>query len=174
MEWYKTIGGPDRDQAYCIEQTSDSGFIILGSTFSYGNGNRDIYLIKTDENGDTLFTKTYGGFNTDNAYSIKQTSDGGYIFVGETISFDQGQNFYDVYLIKTDQGGDTIWTKRYGGGGWLWDVGKSIDITIDGSFIITGLTESYGGLNGNVLVMKISSSGNPIWIQTYGGRSALE
>lgn len=167
MEWYKTIGGLERDQAYCIEQTSDNGFIIIGSTFSFGNGGRDIYLIKTNENGDTSFTKTYGGFNTDNAYSIKQTSDGGYILVGETISFDQGQNYYDVYLIKTDEVGDTLWTKRYGGE--QWEVGRSIDLTDDGGYIITGHTESYGGSTGNVLVMKTDCSGDTLWTQTFGG-----
>ena len=168
MEWYKTIGGPDRDQAYCIEQTSDSGFIILGSTFSYGNGYRDIYLIKTDENGETLFTKTYGGSNTDNAYSVKQTNDGGYIIAGETISFDQGQ-FYNIYLVKTDSVGDTLWTKRYGGEGSTWEVAKSIVQTNDGDYMITGLTESLGGPNGNVLVMKVSATGDLLWMQAYGG-----
>jgi len=164
-EWIKTIGGPTSDQAYCIEQTFDNGFVILGSTFS--NGNRDIYLIKTNENGDTLFTKTYGGNNTDNAYSVKQTSDGGYIMVGETISFNSGENYYDMYLIKTDEIGDTLWTKRYGGEGW--DVGKSIDLTDDGGYIITGHTESYGKSYGNVLVMKTDYLGDEIWTQTYGG-----
>jgi hypothetical protein len=165
--WTKTMGGSNREQAYCIEQTSDSGFIIIGSTISFGNGAKDIYLIKTNNNGDTLFTKTFGGFNTDIGYSVKQTSDGGYIIVGETISFNSGENYYDVYLIKTDEIGDTLWTKRYGGE--QWEVGKSIDLTNDGGFIITGYTESYGRSFGNVLVIKTNSSGDTIWTQTFGG-----
>jgi hypothetical protein len=169
MQWYKRIGGPDRDQAYCIEQTSDNGFIIVGSTFSYGYGYRDIYLIKTNENGDTLFTKTYGGYNTDNAYSVKQTSDGGFIIIGETISFNSGQHYYDVYLIKTNAGGDTLWTKRYGGEDWTLEVGRSIVQTNDGDYVITGLTESFGALDDNVLVMKVNSTGDLIWMQAYGG-----
>ncbi len=166
-EWFKTIGGTKRDQAYCVEQTSDSGFVIIGSTLSYGNGVSDIFLIKTDKNGDTLFTKTYGGHNTDIAYSVKQTSDDGYIVVGETISFDMGENYYDIYLIKTDETGDTLWTKRYGGK--EWEEGRSVDLTDDGGYVITGYTESYGRSFGNVLVMKTDHSGNVIWTQTYGG-----
>lgn len=166
-EWTKTIGGSDRDQSYNVEQTTDSGFIIVGSTFSFGNGIRDVYLIKTNNQGDTIFTKSYGGFNTDNGQSVKQTNEGGYIIVGTSISFNAQENHYDVYLIKTDEAGDTLWTRTYGGPDW--ESGKSIALTYDGGYIMTGYSESYGRGLGNVLVIKTDNSGDTIWTNTFGG-----
>jgi len=109
----KTFGGGSSDYAYAVQQTTDGGYILVGETWSFGAGNEDIYLIKTDANGDTLWTRTYGGTVRDEGWAVRQTTDGGYIVAGYTQSF--GAGWDNVYLIKTNSNGDTLWTKTYGG-----------------------------------------------------------
>ncbi len=163
---YYTVG--DISQGYSVQQTSDGGFIVTGAIKSFGNEYSDVYLMKTDNNGDTLWTRTYGGDIDDNGSSVQQTSDGGYIIAGMTESFG---NFYsmDVYLIKTDINGDTLWTKTYGGD--YDDRGFSVQQTADGGYIITGYTESFGnGLN-DVYLIKTNNIGDTLWTKTFGGNA---
>lgn len=102
--WTQTYGGSDRDGGYSVQQTLDGGYIIAGHTDSFGAGNSDVYLIKTDPSGDTLWTQTYGGSSGDGGQSVQQTLDGGYIITGHTDSF--GVGGFDVYLLKTDANGN--------------------------------------------------------------------
>jgi hypothetical protein len=93
-----TIGGSNSDFGFSILQATDGGYVIAGSTESFGAGDRDVWLIKTDTNGDTMWTKTIGGSSTDQAWSVEQTYDGGYIITGWTESFGAGGR--DILLIK--------------------------------------------------------------------------
>jgi hypothetical protein len=111
--WAGTYGGPDKDFAESVQETSDGGYFVAGRTESFGAGDEDVYLIKTDAQGETLWTRTYGGPNNDWCHSVQQTADGGYIATGGT-SVDAPEP-YDVYLIRTDARGDTLWTRTYGG-----------------------------------------------------------
>jgi hypothetical protein len=92
--WTRTYGGSENDRCHSIHQTTGSGYIMAGYTESFGEAKEDVYIIKTDSEGDTLWSRTFGGIESD----VKQTNDGGYIIVGNTYSFGQGKN--DVYLIK--------------------------------------------------------------------------
>jgi len=148
--WTRTYGGSDDDYGYSVEQTQDGGFIIAGNTKSYGAGGYNVYLIKTDANGDTLWTRAYGGSDDDYGYSVQQTQDGGFIIAGWTKSYGAGDK--DVYLIKTDANGDTLWTKTYGG--WNDDGGYSVQQTTDDGFIIAGETDSYGAGHWDVYLIK--------------------
>ncbi|MFZ8835347.1 MAG: hypothetical protein ACO2O5_14320, partial [Candidatus Caldipriscus sp.] len=112
----KTYGGAYNNEATSVQQTSDGGYIVAGGTNSFGAGSYDIFLIKTDANGNIIWAKTYGGTDNDWAYSVQQTSDGGYIVAGSTYSFGAGS--YDIFLIKTDANGNIIWAKTYGGTDW--------------------------------------------------------
>jgi len=105
LSFQKTYIGWSNDIGNSVQQTSDGGYIIAGNTRSFG-ASYDVYLIKTNANGDTLWAKIYGGSGSDNGNSIQQTSDGGYIIAGQTSSFGAGTD--DVYLIKTNATGDTL------------------------------------------------------------------
>ncbi|MFZ8835385.1 MAG: T9SS type A sorting domain-containing protein [Candidatus Caldipriscus sp.] len=104
VRFARTYGGTSNDMAFSVQQTSDGGYIVAGRTYSFGAGYWDIFLIKTDANGNISWAKTYGGTDGDLAFSVQQTSDGGYIVAGHTASF--GAGLWDIFLIKTDANGD--------------------------------------------------------------------
>jgi hypothetical protein len=162
----KTYGGANYDIGSSIMQTTDGGFIIVGS-YDKGTGFTDVYLIRITANGDTLWTKTYGGSGNDEGISVQQTSDGGYIIAGYTDSFGVGN--YDVYLIRTNPGGDTLWTKTYGG--INWDMGRNVKQTFDGGYIICGHSDSFGAGFSDIYLIRTDSIGNALWTKTYGGTS---
>jgi len=109
----RTYGGASDNFSGSVQQTTDGGYIIAGGTECFGAGGWDVYLIKTNSSGDTLWTRTYGATMDDDGYSVQQTTDGGYIIAGDTYSFGAGGD--DVYLIKANSSGDTLWTRTYGG-----------------------------------------------------------
>jgi len=165
--WTKTFGGEENDVGYSVQQTTDGGYIITGYTLSFGVSNfYDIYLIKTDSNGDSLWTKVFNGGSSDIGYSVEQTTDGGYIISGVTWSFGYGND--DVYLIKTDCNGDTLWTKTFGGTAYESGL-TSVQQTIDGGYIVTGSTNSFGNGVDDVFLIKTDSDGNTLWTRTFGG-----
>ena len=155
--WTKTYGGTGDDEAMSVWQNSDGGYIIAGSTESFGAGGKDVYLIRTDSIGDTLWTKTYGGIYLDIGASVQQTTDGGFIIVGYTESFSSSD---DIYLIKVNSNGDTLWTRIIGDAG-LNETGSSVQQTTDGGFIIGA---SWGASTcmtcNSAYLIKTDSNGN--------------
>jgi hypothetical protein len=162
----RAYGGPNDEIGYSVQQTTDGGYIIVGSTTSFGSGASDVYLVKTDSSGDTVWTRTYGGSNAEIGYSVQQTTDGGYIIAGNTLSFGSGGS--DVYLVKTNSSGDTLWTRTFGSPYGEW--GYSVQQTSDGGYIIAGAIY-YGMGIGDVYLVKTNSSGYTLWTKTYGGPS---
>jgi uncharacterized delta-60 repeat protein len=163
--WTRTYGGYSADNARSVQQTSDEGYILAGNTWSFGAGNDDFYLVKTNSQGDTLWTRTYGGSSWDHATSVRQTFDGGYIIAGSTQSF--GAGYDDFYLVKTDDQGDTLWTRSYGGD--LFDYAYSVQQTADGGYVVAGYSCSFGTFDYDFYLVKTNSQGDTLWTRRYGG-----
>jgi len=168
VTWQKTFGGSGKDYAYSIQQVSDGGYIVAGTTASSGAGYDDAYVLKLDASGNVIWTKTFGGSDYDRASSIQQVSDGGYIVAGETYSF--GAGCRDIYVLKLDATGNVIWQKTFGGS--YDDLAFSIQQVSDGGYIVAGETYSFGAGSWDAYVLKLDASGNVTWTKTFGGSSS--
>lgn len=166
--WSNTYGGTDTDYGYDLQQTNDGGFVVVGSTHSYGSGEADVYLLRLDFIGGVVWSRTYGGSDKDVGRSVRITSDGGFIIGGGTASF--GAGYDDVYLIRTDAAGDTIWTRTYGGVGGESAFGARP--TPDGGYVACGATGSFGLGYSSMYVVKTDSAGDTLWTTTFGGDRA--
>lgn len=147
--WAKTFGGADHDYAYDLKQTSDGGFIIGGVTSSYGTGWWNVYLIKTDTFGDTVWTRYYSADGPDIVYCVQQTVEGGYVAACEGFT----------NLIKFNESGDSIWTRNYG------IIPFTVRQTADSGYILGG-SAIVGGFAHPCLI-KTDSSGDTVWQHTY-------
>jgi hypothetical protein len=157
------------DYATSVSLTADGGYIVTGYTDGTSLGMDDIYLVRLNSSGDTLWTKVYGGTNKEYGRCVIQTADGGFAVCGETQSYGMFKN--DVFLLKTDSSGTLLWAKTYGGNDE--DYGYSLKQTADGGYIIAGKTKSFGNAAGyeDIYIIKTDASGTLQWTKTYGGTS---
>jgi len=164
ISWQKTFGGGNSDWANSIQQTKDGGYIVAGSTYSFGSGEADVYILKLNSKGELEWEKTFRGKADDEANSIQQTKDGGYIVAGSTYSF--GSGFEDVYILKLNAKGDVEWQKTFGGKGY--DGANSIQQTADGGYIVAGWTYSFGSGEHDVYILKLNAIREVEWQKTFG------
>lgn len=154
---------------YTINTTSDNNLLMVGSTSSFGAGNTDILVVKTNKDGDTLWTKIYGGASADLGFNSTQMTDGGYLICAFSTSWNGGGNS-DAYLIRTNSNGDTLWTNSFGGAD---DDGfnSAIELAQGGNIIACGFTESYGAGGNDIYIVKTNASGNMLWNKSIGAFS---
>jgi len=156
--YFKNYGGNNMDLAYSAVCTGD-GYLIVGRSDSFSNGNRDIYLVKTDLYGNLLWQKIYGGVFHDEANSIRPTTDGNFIICGYTNIY--GNYESDLYYLKIDPSGNVIWEKTFGAQS-SDEYGYCAIPAIDGGYIITGI-DSYS----SSFLLKTDSDGNCVWTKSY-------
>jgi hypothetical protein len=163
--WVRTYGGTDKDFAMGVIETTDGGLVLVGGTMGPDGETYDIYMLKTDGDGNEIWEKTYGGDAGDFATSVAQTADGGFIIGACTESFGEGS--LDVYLIRTDTRGQVLWARTYGGEEWdmPWDVHQ----TADGGYIAAGETGSFAESGLDVYLVRTDADGEPLWTSNYGG-----
>jgi hypothetical protein len=155
VQWQKTYGGADWDYTSSIQQTADGGFVVEGYSVSFGAGNWDFWVLNLDASGNVQWQKTYGGAGDDRTSSIQQTTDGGYVVAGNTVSFGAGSN--DFWVLKLDASGNVTWQKTYGSNDR--DRAYSIQQTADGGFVVAGRTTSFGAGGEDSWVLKLDANG---------------
>ncbi|MFB3764689.1 MAG: hypothetical protein ACE14P_05510 [Methanotrichaceae archaeon] len=174
-QWNRVFGGTDEDVGYFVRQTRDGGYIVTGSTGSYGIGEERLWLLKTDSSGNKEWDRTFGGFvssSGDGGWCVDETdagydeTDAGYILTGYTRSYGSGGK--DLWLIKTDPLGIEQWQKAFGGS--KDDVGMSVARALDGGYIVAGRAASFSQGDDDIWLLKVDSSGREQWNKTYGGQ----
>lgn len=163
--WKKNYGGEKWDLGHSITETLDKGFLISGETYSEGNGNNDILLLKINSNGDSIWNKSYGGTLHDAAHDITRCQDSSYLITGYTNSY--GNGAFDMYILKVNQLGDTIWTKTIGGP--LDDKAFSGIENKNHEIVLTGSTLNYNAKKQDGIIVKTDSIGNYKWERLIGG-----
>jgi hypothetical protein len=166
-EWDRTFGGTSSDFAYSVQQTTDSGYVLVGHTDSFGAGSNDAWLVKTDANGMMQWNRTFGRPKSDTAWAVRQTAEGGYVLAGYTNSF--GAGGYDFWLVKTDANGNELWNRTFGGPSG--DFAHSVQQTVDGGYILSGDTNSFGAGSYDFWLVKTDANGMMQWNRTFGGTS---
>jgi hypothetical protein len=157
-EWNRTFGGARNEVGRSVQQTTDGGYIIAGTTESIGSGSSDGWVIKTNSSGYEEWNKTIGGLNNDQFFSIKQTSGGEYIIVGQTESYGDYMYLPYVWLCKISSTGSEKWNKSIGKG-WGLDTGYSVIETSEGDFVFTGMISSFSDYNYDAFLIKTNSDG---------------
>jgi uncharacterized delta-60 repeat protein len=164
--WTKTFGKTGREEAVNITTTPDGNFMVIGQTYKISAENVDVLLLKITQNGDTVWTKSFGKTLDDRIYPIAPTQDGNFILAGNTGLVSEG---YSIFLLKITQNGDTLWTKSFRGFGGDW--ADAISPTQDGNFIVAGGRYLPGAENPGVYLLKITPNGDTIWTKSFGGTS---
>jgi hypothetical protein len=159
ITFQKTYGGSNDEYIGNVQPTNDSGYVIIGTTRSYGAGDGDIYIIKVDAHGNIQWTKTYGTLYFEAGCNIKQTKDGGYILSG-------AGDLENYILVKIDAEGNLQWNKNYG---YFVGVNYGVQLTDDGGYIIVGSTDNsvIGTGIGRTLCIKTDENGNILWCKKY-------
>jgi hypothetical protein len=168
--WTKTYGGNESDKGYMVQQTTDGGYIICGSTKS-SVPDEDIYLIKTDSLGNTQWDNVFNGNNSDEGRTVQQTTDGGYIICGIYDDYYSGGSDEKIYVLKTDSNGNMIWNNMFDGNTEGID-GVDIKQTTDNGYIISS-TIYLTLTNSDVWLIKLDSNGTQQWDNSYGDPNSI-
>ncbi|MBU1937186.1 T9SS type A sorting domain-containing protein [bacterium] len=164
--WTRAYGLGSLDLVNRVFQTEDGGFILGGSTTPSLEQNLDFYLVKTDENGDVIWERSYGGTGDEWGWGLDKTQDGGYVIAGWLL----GVDIDATWVIKTDSRGDTMWTRTYGRE--ISEGASYIQQMDDGGYIIFGTIDFYGEPWSDYYLIRTDSLGDTLWTRAYGGLSS--
>jgi hypothetical protein len=170
FEWERRYGGTECEEANAVMQTSDGGYIIVGLTYSYGMGLSDSYIIRTDEAGDTLWTKTYGGDLYEACYDVAAIDEGGFAIVSSNTS--DGPGATGVEFRKLDENGESVLVRRYGGENL--DSPRCLTRCIPSGYLIGGWTASFAQSREDMYALRVADNGDSLWMQTYGFADSSE
>ncbi|MFH1214351.1 MAG: DJ-1/PfpI family protein [Candidatus Neomarinimicrobiota bacterium] len=162
LDWSRTYGGSGTEYGFCCTAVK-GGYLVAGYTTSFGNGARDVFIVRLNEAGETVWTKTYGGPRNDVGLAVCEAPDG-YLICGSTDSYGAGEE--DVFLIRTDFDGRQKWTQTYGG--LRYEIGNSVWVTATDEIYIGGTTGTFGGRNSDFWLVKTDGNGRQIWAKNYG------
>jgi len=166
MITFENVYGTTADEyARDVIQSGDDGYIVAGRTESGANGEKDIYLMKVDSDGNELWSKNIGGSNDDFASALLISTDGGIVIAGYTES--SGAGGKDAYLVKTDASGNELWNQAYGAESD--DEVVSLAHTSDGGYVMAGYTKSFGAEKEDIYLLRVDDSGIELWSHTFGG-----
>jgi hypothetical protein len=167
--WSGNFGGPAVDECYSVRQTSDGGYVLVGRSNSYGAGNFDGWMVKTDETGAEVWSKTFGDTYIDETYMVRELSAGGYIIAGMSTQFGWAG---EGWLIKTDASGNIVWSKGFhpseGSSSVAWDYLYDVVEMPDGGFVAAG-TATDNEMSTQGWIMRVDADGTMLWDHTYGG-----
>lgn len=161
VTWRRSYGGYDSDRAACVRQTVDGGYILAGSTGSFGHGSGDMYAIRLDDLGDPLWSRTFGGVGVDIGVSCRELSDG-FVFAGTTTTGEHGG--YDLFLVRTDADGGVLWQRSYGSASW--DLCNAMEVLTDG-FVLAGISYGFDTPLGAAYVVRTDLLGDTIWTRQF-------
>lgn len=171
VQWEKDFNGSSintTDFGNDVFQTSDGGYILVGQTYSNSTDASQVFLVKTDANGNQTNRMYFGGTGYESGSAVLQTSDGGYIIAGVSSS-STGNGAWDMYLLKTYPDLTLEWESLFGGAGN--DIAKSVDLTADGGYVLVGDTESTGDGVPDIFFIKTDSKGKKLIERTFGNES---
>lgn len=163
--WTRKYGGNNEERAFDVALCPDNGYILTGFTKSSGAGGKDLYIVRTDENGQQRWEKTYGYETDEEGYSIVTSTDGGYFIAGKLYRYDGSG---DLWFMKLNAQGDSLWTKRYGGN--RRDEVGEVHRTADGGYIFAG-TRGHSlslGYITNIYVIRFDAAGDTLWTREIG------
>ena len=185
IEWQKCYGGISYEQANAVELTDDGGFILAGWSQSFeglvadNHGVNDYWVVKTNSEGEIVWTKSIGGSGNDYCRDIVKMTDGGYLLVGHSYSNDddvsENMGFDDFWVVKITDDGSIEWEKSFGGSGS--DEAYAASPISDGGCILAGSTGSNDGdVSENkglddFWIVRLNASGDLVWERSYGGSS---
>jgi predicted secreted protein len=165
--WSRTYGRDSSEACRDVVVLPDGSVILLGNTRSFGAGAVDCWLVKVDRNGDSLWSRTYGGPANDWGAGVSVTPDGGFILAGSSSSFGSGGN--DFWLVRTDGDGDSLWSRAYGG--VETETFGGLGVLADSGYFVAGYTQSFGAGTEDFWLLRVAANGDSLWSRTYGGPS---
>jgi hypothetical protein len=162
--WSRTYGGVHNELCYAVQQTSDNGFVLAGSTDTYGGAAQNqprAWVVKTNDAGDSLWSRVYGGSNCAEFHSVQQTPDGGFLLGGRTCPSYPGGCWF--WVMKLNIHGDSLWSKSFGSAAGVAGCCRSVHMTFDGGYIVAGdLAEDF-------FLAKLTTNGDTLWTRTFSG-----